>query len=77
MFSCASEMELTMMSGFPGRLSHATPVRLTQMVLKPNAPAPETAQLFDEKNVTSLGLQSNRSGMSWYTAILNEQEFLF
>jgi hypothetical protein len=57
-----------MIPGFPGRLSEATPVRLTQMVLKPNAPAPETSQLFDEKNVTSLGLHSNRSVKSWYTA---------
>jgi hypothetical protein len=57
----ASEIDLTIWSGFPGSLSQLTPVRLTQIVLKPNAPAPDTSQLFEEKKVTSLGEQLNLS----------------
>jgi|GEM_PF-4116992 hypothetical protein len=46
-----------MMLGFTRRLSLAISVRLTQMVLQPNAPAPKTSLFFDAKDVTSLGLR--------------------
>ncbi|MDC3312091.1 hypothetical protein OAW28_05510 [Alphaproteobacteria bacterium] len=57
----ASEIDLTIWSGFPRRLSQLKPDLLTQIVLKPNAPAPHTSQLFEEKKVTSLGEQLNLS----------------
>jgi hypothetical protein len=46
-----------MMLGLTRRLSLAISVRLTQMVLQPNAPAQKTSLFFDAKDVTSLGLR--------------------
>ena len=64
-----SVIELTILSGKPGSLSHAAPLRLTQMVLKPNAPAPEISQLFEEKKVTSLIKTINEEIKSVYVQI--------
>ena len=45
------------MRGLAGRSSHTLPARVTQMVLKPKAPAPEISQLFDEKKMITAGPQ--------------------